>query len=34
MISVEEMEKQIEEINKANEMFGNDFNEYLSAVKD
>ncbi len=34
MITAEEMQNQIEEINKANEMLGNDFHEYLSTVKE
>lgn len=34
MITAEEMLKQIEEINKANERLSNDFNEYLGKVKE
>ncbi|OQB42586.1 MAG: hypothetical protein BWY04_00022 [candidate division CPR1 bacterium ADurb.Bin160] len=34
MITAEEMQNQIEEINKANKMLGNDFHEYLSTVKE
>jgi hypothetical protein len=34
MITTEEMQKQIDEINKANEKFSDDFNEYLGKVKE